>query len=108
RAAVALGRAGDASGRDVLHALVAESRFEIGAEDALARLGDRAALPALTRSLGLSAIRVQAAVDLRRLEADGDLAPLAAALQTEDIVGKISAAEALLVLLLPDRPPEIR
>jgi HEAT repeat protein len=108
RAAVALGRAGDASGKDVLIGLVNEGRLEIGAEDALARLGDHAAIPALERALGLGAVRVQAAVDLRRLGVEPDLAVLDRALAGSDVVGKISAAEALLVLLLPEPPPEIR
>ncbi len=71
RAAVALARAGDASGRELLGEMVADPRLDIGAEDALARLGDRSAVPALQRALGLSALRVQAAIDLRRLDTVG-------------------------------------
>jgi pentapeptide repeat protein len=112
RAAVALGRAGDASGLALLKGVVAESRLEIGAEDALARLGDQSCVPALGRALGLSALRVQAAIDLRRLGAavveGADLMPLANALAAADPYGKVTAAEAVLVLLLPQPPPEAR
>src|SRR5262249_18545468 len=105
------GRCGDASGRDILLGLVRDGRLEIGAGDALARLGDVAAVPALERALGLSAMRVQAAIDLRRLGRLGvspDLAVLDRALAGADLVGKIPAAEAVLVLLLPDAPAELR
>ena len=62
-------------------------------------------MPALERALGLAAVRVQAAVDLRRLRVSPDLAVLDRALAGSDVAGKISAAEATLVLLLPDAEP---
>ena len=112
RAAVALGRAGDASGKEILLGIIDDGRLEIGAGDALARLGDHAAVPALERALGLGALRVQAAVALRRLgvdpTVDAELGVLDRALASSDVVGKITAAEAALVLLLPARPPELR
>jgi HEAT repeat protein len=108
RAAVALGRAGDASGQALLRELIETSRVEIGADAALALLGDRDAAPSLTRALGLSALRVQAAVGLRRLGVEPDLSVLADALAASDEMGKISAAEAALVLCSPDPPAELR
>jgi uncharacterized membrane protein (DUF2068 family) len=91
----------------LLREIVAAERLEIGAEGALARLGDRDAIPALTRALGLSALRVQAALGLRRLAVDVDLTVLADALVASDDMAKISAAEAALVLLLPKPPAEL-
>lgn len=108
RAAVALGRAGDASGQELLRQVATDAKLEIGADAALARLGDREALPALTRAMALSALRVQAAVGLRRLGVQPDLAVLADALAASDEVAKISAAEAVLVLLSPEPPAELR
>jgi HEAT repeat protein len=103
RAAVALGRAGDASGAELLRAMAASSRVEMGAAFALARLGDKDCIPALTRALGLTALRVEAAEALRALKADGEdpahLAPLARALAAGDALGRVTAAEALLILL---------
>jgi HEAT repeat protein len=107
RAAVALGRAGNDRGRALLEDLVADARLGIGAEGALARLGDRAAVPALTRALGLSALRVPAALGLRRLGVDVDLTVLADALVTSDEMARISAAEAALVLCSETPPAEL-
>jgi len=108
RAAVALGRAGDAAGVGLLREMIKESRIEIGAASALARLGDKSCVPALQKALGLSALRVDAAVALRALDAEPDLAPLSSALGGGDDLGRISAAEAILILSEPERPAELR
>jgi hypothetical protein len=107
RAAVALGRAGNDAGRELLEEIVADSRLEIGAEGALARLGDHDAVPALTRALGLSALRVPAALGLRRLGVEVDLTVLADALAASDEMARISAAEAALVLCADQPPAEL-
>jgi HEAT repeat protein len=108
RAAVALGLAGDATGIEVLRAMTAEARIELGAAMALARLKVADCVPALLRALGLSATRVDAALALRRLGAEVDPALLAPALATGDPVGRISAAEAALILYDPATPAELR
>ncbi|HEU5057400.1 MAG TPA: HEAT repeat domain-containing protein, partial [Kofleriaceae bacterium] len=101
RAVVALGRAGQSDVQDQLRSIVHDRRYNVGAADALAALGDAAAVEPLTRQLGLSAMRVQAALWLRRLNQKVDLAPLALALETGDDAARVSAAEALLVLTGP-------
>ena len=102
RAQVALGRAGDASVKPALLKILSDRRYNVGAADALAALGDEAAAPALTVQLGLSSMRVQAALWLRRLKQSVDLAPLTLALQTGDEVSRVSVAEALLILAGPE------
>jgi HEAT repeat protein len=102
RAQVALGRAGDGSVKGALHKVLADKRYNVGAADALAALGDEAAAPALTVQLGLSAMRVQAALWLRRMKKEVDLAPLALALQAGDEASRVSAGEALLILAGPE------
>lgn len=111
RAAVGLGRAGDGSGIELLREMVAERRVELGAADALARLGDPSSVPALTRALELTAMRVDAALTLRCLGAEVDFRPLARVLAGGDDLGQISAAEAILVLVDPNvlvEPTECR
>src|SRR5690606_37915113 len=102
RAAVALGRAGDSSVRDRLREILEDRRYNVGAADALAALGDQSAAPALTAQLRLSAVRVQAALWLRRLGAEVDLAPLTLALESGDDATRVTAAEALLILTGPE------
>ncbi len=101
RAVVALGRAGEVDVQEQLRTIVYDRRYNVGAADALAALGDGAAVEPLTQQLGLSAMRVQAALWLRRLDQKVDLAPLALALETGDEASRVSAAEALLVLTGP-------
>jgi HEAT repeat protein len=101
RAQVALGRAGEASVKAALREILADRRYNVGAADALAALGDDAATPALTAQLGLSAMRVQAALWLRRMKKDVDQEPLVAALEGGDEASRVSAAEALLILSGP-------
>ena len=101
RAEVALGRAGDASVKAALHKILADRRYNVGAADALAALGDEAAAPALNAQLGLSAMRVPAALWLRRMKKPVDQAPLVVALENGDEASRVSAAEALLILSGP-------
>jgi HEAT repeat protein len=101
RAEVALGRAGDASVKAALHKILADQRYNVGAAEALAALGDEAAAPALNAQLGLSAMRVQAALWLRRMKKPVDQAPLVVALENGDEASRVSAAEALLILSGP-------
>ncbi len=101
RAVVALGRAGQGDVQEQLRTIVNDRRYNVGAADALAALGDSAAVEPLTRQLGLSAMRVQAALWLRRLDQKVDLAPLQGALESGDEASRVSAAEALLVLAGP-------
>jgi len=101
RAQVALGRAGDTSVAPALHKILSDRRYNVGAADALAALGDAAAGPALAIQLGLNAMRVQAALWLRRLKIDVDPAPLELALRAADEASRVSAAEALLILYGP-------
>jgi HEAT repeat protein len=108
RAAVALGRAGDPSGVDVLKTMAAESRVEMGYAQALARLGDKDAIPLLERHLTLSALRVEAAISLRQLGVNVDLSPLAAAMAAGDTNAKVTAAEAVMILVGPETPAELR
>jgi HEAT repeat protein len=98
RAAVALGRAGDASVRQTLLTILDDGRYNVGAADALAALGERQAEAALVRQLNLASLRVGAAEALRRLGSKLDLGPLAVALESGDDVGRVSAAEAILIL----------
>ena len=106
RAVVALGRAGQSDVQEQLRTIVHDRRYNVGAADALAALGDGAAVEPLTRQLGLSAMRVQAALWLRRLDQTVDLAPLALALETGDDASRVSAAEALIVLTGPAKLAE--
>jgi HEAT repeat protein len=101
RAAVALGRAGDASVRDELVRILEDGRYQVGAADALAALGDHAAVPALVAQLDEPSMRVRAALGLRRLGAKVELEPLVAALGSGHEVGRVSAAEAILILAGP-------
>ncbi|HKE19775.1 MAG TPA: HEAT repeat domain-containing protein [Kofleriaceae bacterium] len=101
RAEVALGRAGDASVKAALHKILADRRYNVGAADALAALGDEAAAPALTAQLDLSAMRVQAALWLRRMKKQVDQGPLVVALENGDEASRVTAAEALLILSGP-------
>ena len=106
RAVVALGRAGEVDVQEQLRTIVYDKRYNVGAADALAALGDAAAVEPLTQQLALSAMRVQAALWLRRLDQKVDLAPLALALETGDEASRVSAAEALLVLTGPPQLAE--
>jgi HEAT repeat protein len=101
RVQVALGRAGDESVKGALHKILSDRRYNVGAADALAALGDEAAAPALTAQLRLSSMRVQAALWLRRLKKDVDQEPLVVALESGDEMSRVSAAEALLILSGP-------
>jgi HEAT repeat protein len=101
RALVALGRAGDASVRDRLVEILNDGRYHVGAADALAALGDRAAIPALVHQLGLPSLRVRAALGLRRLGEAVPLDELAAALVQGNEAARVSAAEAILILAGP-------
>ncbi|MFH0902994.1 MAG: HEAT repeat domain-containing protein, partial [Pseudomonadota bacterium] len=105
RAAVALGRAGHVDGIEVLREAVGKQEIEVGAACALARLGDSAAVPALMRLLRSTPLRVEAATALRRLAASVEFGDLAAALKAGDDLARISAAEALLVLLEKQNVP---
>ena len=107
RAAVALGKAGDKSGLELLRAQAGETRVELGAALALAKLNDPLARPALERALGLTALRVDAAIALRGLGVVPDLAPLTGSLASADELGRITSAEALVVLLAPNPPAEL-
>ena len=104
RAAAALGKAGDDSGKALLEQMIADPRYDQLAATALARLGDAAAAPVLTKVLVLSSLSVEAAIGLRRLAVDVDLTPLAAVLDHGDEVARIEAAEAVIVLC-DDKPP---
>jgi HEAT repeat protein len=106
RAQVALGRAGDESVRPALRKILEDKRYNVGAADALAALGDEAAAPALTVQLGLSAMRVPAALWLRRMKRAVDVAPLIVAMSAADEQSRVSAAEALLILSGPPRLAE--
>jgi len=106
RAVVALGRAGQVDVQEQLRTLVNDGRYNVGAADALAALGDSAAVEPLTQQLALSAMRVQAALWLRRLDQKVDLAPLQIALESGDEGSRVSAAEALLVLTGPAKLAE--
>ena len=101
RVQVALGRAGDQSVKSALHKILSDKRYNVGVADALAALGDDAAAPALTAQLRLSAMRVQAALWLRRLKKEVDQEPLVLALENGDEMSRVSAAEALLILSGP-------
>jgi len=101
RSAVELGMAGDTSVRDELVSILEDGRYQVGAAQALAALGDRIAVPQLAKQLDIDAFRVPAALALRRLKAEVDLAPLAAALHTGNDVVRVTAVEAILVLCGP-------
>ena len=107
RAAVALGRAGDASVRDRLVEILDDGRYHVGAADALATLEDPAAVPALIRQLELSSMRVRAALGLRRLAQEVPLDNLVAALEQGSEAARVSAAEAILILAGPSHLAEL-
>lgn len=107
RALVALGRAGDASVRDRLVEILEDGRYHVGAADALAALNDRAAIPALVHQLGLPSLRVRAALGLRRLGETVPLDELGAALVQGNEAARVSAAEALLILVGPRNLAEL-
>lgn len=107
RAVVALGRAGDASVRDRLVEILEDGRYHVGAADALAALGDRAAVPALIHQLGLPSLRVRAALGLRRLGEAVPLDELDAALVQGNEAARVSAAEAILLLAGPRNLAEL-
>jgi len=107
RAAVSLGRAGDASVRADLTSILGAGKYQVGAAQALAALGDRVAVPALTKQLGLDSFRVTAALSLRRLGEEVDLEPLAVALQTGNDVARVTSAEAILILTGSENLAEI-
>ena len=98
RAAVGLGLAGDDSARDLLLEILQEGKYVVDAAGALAKLGDKAAIPALERQLLLTAMRVGAAESLRSMNVEVDIAPLASSLVKSNAEGRIAAAEAILVL----------
>jgi HEAT repeat protein len=111
RAAVALGRAGGAEGesdsakqaRELLLKILSDGRYVVDAAGALARLGDERAIPALERQLQLTSMRVSAAESLAGLQAKISLEPLAAALLEENDEGRVTAAEAILILTDSER-----
>jgi HEAT repeats len=108
RAAAALGKAGDASGKELLEQMINDPRYDQLAATALARLGDRSAVPVLSKVLVLSSLSVEAAIGLRRLGVDVDLSPLATVLDHGDEVARIEAAEAVIVLCDAKPPTELR
>ena len=108
RAAAALGKAGDASGKELLLQMIADPRYDQLAATALARLGEMSAAPVLTKVLVLSSLSVEAAIGLRRLGVDPDLAPLVSVLEHGDEVARIEAAEAVIVLCDAKPPTELR
>lgn len=105
RALVALGRAGKAEVAADLRAVLGDRQFNVGAAEALARLGDKAAAPVLGEQLSVPSLQVGAALGLRRLDPDLDPAPylpgLVAAMNSGKDTAKVSAAEAILVLTGP-------
>jgi len=108
RALVALGLAGDESVRDDLVGILEDGRFNVGAAEALAVLGEMRAKPALIEQLQRPSVRVRAAIGLRRLGVAPPLTPLANALATGHDFGRVTAAEAILVLTGPQAPTELR
>ncbi len=101
RALVALGRAGDANVHEELRKILDDGRFQVGAAEALAIMGDQTAIPALMGQLELASLRVRAALGLRRLGHEVDLAPLADALDdttSGNDAARVGAAEAILIL----------
>jgi hypothetical protein len=108
RAAVNLGLAGRQEVREFLLKILADGHYRVRAAIALAALGDHLAVPELREQLNVAALRVEAALSLRRLGATADLAPLAAALVNSDQIGQVTAAEAILILTDPNTPAELR
>jgi HEAT repeat protein len=108
RALVALGHAGKADVADELRAVIGDGEFNVGAAEALARLGDAAARPVLVELLASPSLQVDAALGLRRLDPALDPAPhlakLAAGLASDKDTSRITAAEAIVILT---GPPEI-
>lgn len=108
RALVALGVAGRTDVAADLRAVLDQREYNVGAAEALARLGDQAARPVLETDLTSPSLQVGAALGLRRLDPKLDPSPYLPALVTSLDSGKdtarVSAAEAILVLT---GPPEI-
>ncbi len=105
RATIALVRAGRTDAVPEVKALLADSRNNLPAAEALAELHDEAARPVLVNLLGINALRVRAARALRRLAPDADtsalLPPLVAALDSQKDIEQIQVAEAILLLAGP-------
>ncbi len=105
RATIALVRAGRTDVVPEVKQLLADSRNNLPAAEALAELHDEAARPVLVTLLGISALRVRAARALRRLAPDTDvkdlLPPLVAALDSKKDIEQIQVAEAILLLAGP-------
>lgn len=101
RATVALAEAGDESVRSELTTFLAERKLIVGAASALASLGEHSVIPELESQLALPGVRVRAAIGLRKLGHRPPLGVLAAALDSDNEISQITAAEALLVLLGP-------
>lgn len=110
RALVALGRAGRADVAEELRGVLGDGQFNVGAAEALARLGDREAAPVLAQQLEVSSLQVGAALGLRRLDAALDSTPylpvLVAAFDSGKDTAKVTAAEAILVLTGPAKIAE--
>lgn len=98
RSAVGLGRSGDSSTKEYLEGILNEGKYVVDAAGALAALGETSATPALLRQLELTSMRVQAAESLKKIGAQVDLAPMAAALESGSTDGRIAVAEAILIL----------
>ncbi len=105
RALVALGRAGRADVAPGLHEILDDGMYNVGGAAALARLGDRVAEPRLREQLEVPTLQVGAALGLRRLDPALDPLPLlpalVAALDGEKDTARVSAAEAILILVGP-------
>jgi HEAT repeat protein len=98
RAAVGLGRSGDASTKEFLEGILSEGQYVVDAAGALASLGESSATPALLRQLELTSMRVQAAENLKKIGEKVDLEPMASALKSGSVDGRIAVAEAILIL----------
>jgi len=98
RSAVGLGLAGNPLAQEYLLKILQDGNYVVDAAGALATLRDKAAIPALERQLSLTALRVEAAERLRAMQVDVDMEPIASALVKSNTEGRISAAEAILVL----------
>jgi hypothetical protein len=108
RALVALGRAGRTDVAADLRAVLDQREYNVGAAEALAMLGDKAATPVLVADLASPSLQVGAALALRRLDPGLDPRPhlpgLVAGLDSAKDTARVTAAEAILVLT---GPPEI-
>ncbi len=110
RATIALGLAGESEVTPALHKLLADSRNNVYAAEALAMRHDEAARPVLEKLLEMSTLRVRAARGLRRLSPTLDATPYLPALLTalgtpgdpdkKDTV-QIEVAETILLLTGP-------